>query len=50
MVFAVRDLFGLGRPIPPDTTAPGSGPLYEYIGQRLKDSFDLPGGSPATST
>ncbi len=36
MVFAVRDLFRLGRPVPPDTTAPGSGPLYEYIGERLQ--------------
>ena len=44
MVFAVRDLFLLGRPMPPDTTAPSSGPLYEYIGRRLKDSFILPGG------
>ena len=39
MVFAVRDLFLLGRAVPPDTVAPGSGPLYEYIGRRLKDSF-----------
>jgi hypothetical protein len=44
MVYAVRDLFGLGLPVPPDTTAPGSGPLYDYIGQRLKDSFDVPKG------
>ncbi len=44
MVFAVRDLFLLGRPVPPDTTAPGSGPLYDYIGRRLKDSFTLPKG------
>lgn len=44
MVFAVRDLFRLGRPVPADTTAPASGPLYEYIGQRLKDSFFLPNG------
>jgi len=44
MVFAVRDLFRLGRPVPPDTTAPASGPLYEYIGSRLRDSFFLPNG------
>ena len=44
MVFAVRDLFLLGRAVPPDTVAPSSGPLYEYIGRRLKDSFSLPKG------
>jgi hypothetical protein len=44
MVFTVRDLFRLGRAVPPDTTAPGAGPLYEYVGQRLKDSFVLPAG------
>ena len=44
MVFAVRDYFQHDQPIPTDTTAPASGPLYEYIGRRLKESFDLPLG------
>ena len=44
MVFAARDYFETGRPLPGDTSAPGSGPLYEYIGQRLKESFGLPLG------
>jgi hypothetical protein len=44
MVFAVRDYFERDAPVPSDTDAPGSGPLYEYVGRRLKESFDLPLG------
>ena len=44
MVFAVRDLFRAGLPVPADTVAPSSGPLYEYVGRRLVQSFDLPSG------
>lgn len=41
MVFAVRDFFEAKIPVWPDTTAPSSGPLYDYIVKRLFDSFDL---------
>jgi hypothetical protein len=41
MVFAVRDFFESKIPIWPDTTAPSSGTLYDYIVNRLFDSFDL---------
>ncbi len=44
MVFAARDYFEHGPAIPPDDHAPGSGPLYDFIGRRLKESFDLPLG------
>jgi len=44
MAFAARDYFEVRHPIPADTQPPGSGPLYEYIGRRLKESFDLPLG------
>jgi hypothetical protein len=44
MAFAARDYFELGRTPPTDTTAPGSGPLYDYLVQRLLDSFGLPAG------
>jgi hypothetical protein len=44
MVFAARDYFEKGQPIPTVTTTPGSGPLYEHVGRRLKESFDLPLG------
>jgi hypothetical protein len=44
MVYAVRDLVRVGAPVPADRTAPATGPLYEYIGRRLIDSFDLPSG------
>ncbi len=47
MAYAVRDYFEAGRPVPTDSSTPSSGPLYEFIGRRLKDSFDLPLG-PAT--
>jgi len=41
MVFAARDCFEAGVPIPPDTAAPSSGPLFDYIVKRLLDSFNL---------
>jgi hypothetical protein len=44
MAFAARDYFEAHRPPPADTTAPGSGPLFDYLVDRLFDSFDLPFG------
>ncbi|MEH7331798.1 hypothetical protein V7161_04115 [Neobacillus drentensis] len=44
MVFAVRDYFEAKMPIPPNVANPSSGPLYDYIVNRLIDSFNLPGG------
>jgi hypothetical protein len=41
MVFAARDYFEAGISIPPDTTNPSSGPLFDYIVKRLFDSFNL---------
>src|SRR5438094_309128 len=44
MAFAVRDYFDAGRSVPADQTAPGSGLLFDYLVDRLFDSFDLPFG------
>jgi hypothetical protein len=44
MAFAARDYFERGEPLPPDTDAPGDGPLFDYLVDRLFDSFDLPLG------
>jgi|SoimicmetaTmtLAB_FD_contig_41_968201_length_1327_multi_3_in_0_out_0_2 hypothetical protein len=44
MVFAARDYFEAKRTPPTDTTAPGEGPLFDYLVDRLFDSFDLPLG------
>lgn len=44
MAYAVRDYFEAGRPPPPDTTPPGEGVLFDYLVDRLFDSFDLPLG------
>jgi hypothetical protein len=44
MAFAVRDYFEAGRQPPQETTAPGEGPLFDYLVDRLFDSFDLPLG------
>jgi hypothetical protein len=41
MAFTVRDYFEAGIPVPPDTTAPSSGPLFDYLVRRLFDSFNL---------
>jgi hypothetical protein len=44
MAFAVRDYFEASRPPPPDTSPPSDGPLFDYLVQRLLDSFHLPYG------
>ena len=44
MAFAARDYFEAKRSPPADTTAPGTGALFDYLCARLFDSFDLPGG------
>jgi hypothetical protein len=44
MAFAARDYFEAERPPPADPAAPGAGPLYDYLVQRLIDSFALPSG------
>jgi hypothetical protein len=41
MVFAVRDYFEAGVAIPPDTTGPSSGYLFDFLVKRLFDSFNL---------
>lgn len=47
MAFAARDYFEAGRPPPTDATPPSRGELFDYLVDRLFDSFDLPLG-PAT--
>ena len=44
MAFAARDYFEAERPPPEETTAPGAGSLFDYLVERLFDSFDLPLG------
>jgi hypothetical protein len=44
MVFAARDYFEAGRTPAPDTTPPSEGPLFDYLVDRLFDSFSLPWG------
>ncbi len=44
MAFAARDYFEAERSPPDDTVAPGEGPLFDYLCDRLFDSFDLPSG------
>lgn len=44
MVYAVRDYFEAAMPIPQVTAPPDGGPLFDFIVNRLFDSFDLPGG------
>lgn len=44
MTFAARDYFESERPPPDDTEAPGEGPLFDYLVDRLFDSFGLPLG------
>ncbi|MDP9343904.1 MAG: hypothetical protein M3Q23_17800 [Actinomycetota bacterium] len=44
MAFAARDYFEAGRQPPQDITAPGQGPLFDYLVDRLFDSFHLPWG------
>ena len=45
MAFVVRDFYEAKQPVPPDTDPPPAGtPLYQFIVQRLMDSFNLPLG------
>jgi hypothetical protein len=44
MSYAVRDIFQAGQLPPSTTTAPTSGPLFDFIARRLLDSFELPVG------
>jgi hypothetical protein len=44
MAFAARDYYEAGRPPPDVTTPPGEGELFDYLVDRLFDSFDLPFG------
>jgi hypothetical protein len=45
MAFAVRDYFEVRRPVPPDDEPPAPGtPLFNYIADRLIDSFNGPTG------
>src|SRR5438552_2353542 len=41
---AARACFEAGRTPPARTSAPGKGPLYDFIVKRLFDSFNLPYG------
>ena len=47
MAWTVRDLFEAGLAPPALTTAPGDGPVFRYVADRLLDSLSLPFG-PAT--
>lgn len=44
MIFTVSDLFYSGQQPPDDRFTPSKGPLYNYLCQRLIDSFALPFG------
>jgi hypothetical protein len=44
MAFAVRDYFEHGRPPPDEAEPPAAGALFDYLVERLFDSFDLPLG------
>ena len=44
MIFTICDLFYAGKQPPPDRFSPSKGPLYNYLCQRLIDSFALPFG------
>ncbi|PFN76185.1 hypothetical protein COJ85_32895 [Bacillus sp. AFS076308] len=44
MIYAVMDYFEAKMQIPSNTTAPSSGPLFEYIVNRQIESFHLPLG------
>jgi hypothetical protein len=47
MAYMVRDLFEAGLAPPALTRAPGDGPVFRYVADRLLDSLSLPFG-PAT--
>src|SRR5439155_18583632 len=44
MVYAVRDFYEAGIPVPAGPQPAAGTPLYGYIVRRLFDSFDIPGG------
>jgi hypothetical protein len=44
MAFGARDYFEAHRPPPTVASAPSEGPLFDYLVDRLFDSFDLPSG------
>jgi hypothetical protein len=44
MAYAVRDYYETGRTPEADTTPPSGGRLFDYLVDRLFDSFDLPFG------
>jgi hypothetical protein len=44
MAFAARDYFEARRRPPPDASPPDEGPLFDYLVDRLFDSFELPRG------
>ncbi|MGG3471453.1 hypothetical protein ABES02_28795 [Neobacillus pocheonensis] len=44
MIYAVIDYFEAKMPIPSDSTAPSSGPFFDYIVNRQIESFHLPFG------
>jgi hypothetical protein len=44
MVFTVRDYFEAGQAPPATTRPPRDGPLFEYLVQRLFESWDIPRG------
>ena len=44
MVYTVRDYFESRQAPPPDQSAPGPGPLFEYLVDRLIESWDIPAG------
>jgi hypothetical protein len=44
MVYAARDFFEAGIPVPAGPRPAAGTPLYRYIVSRLFDSFDIPGG------
>jgi hypothetical protein len=52
MVYAALDYFHAGRQTPPDTHPPPSGPLFDYLVDRLLDSWMADGmnGTPAGLT
>ena len=50
MAYTVRDLFEAGLAPPAVTRAPGDGPLFRYVADRLLDSLSLPFGRPPTSS
>jgi hypothetical protein len=44
MAYAARDYFEAGATPPAERDTPGSGPLFEYLADRLLESLDLPRG------